>query len=374
LRLFDHSKSFGLWTQVVFHLGTYEHQARVHLIDRDRLLGGETALVQIHLDNPCVVQYNDRFVIRSTSSDITFGGGEIIDPAPLRHRRRTAKVIEHLEKISKGKMGELIASEVLKRRSPLSAEEAAEILNVSTAEVETEVSQNSGEKLVPYSSEGKLYIAAREDRDKLAEKIQTLLSNHHKRHPLDEKGRTTEEMMGTFGIGRASSAEVVFRLMLEDLESNKKIKRVGNTWALGGHTVSIGEKQKSDIEFVENYLMACNLSIPLLADLAEKAGAHGIKEDEVKQILAYLVSSGKVYTHDGEHVHASHVDRARKTLLKALAGKPNGLGVAQFRDLINGNRKICLLLLGMYDSEGIVGRVGDVRVLTKKGRELAEKN
>jgi hypothetical protein len=42
--------------------------------------------------------------------------------------------------------------------------------------------------------------------------------------------------------------------------------------------------------------------------------------------------------------------------------------VAGFRDLVSGNRKICLLLYTLFDGEGITERRGDVRVITEKGR------
>jgi hypothetical protein len=57
-------------------------------------------------------------------------------------------------------------------------------------------------------------------------------------------------------------------------------------------------------------------------------------------------------------------------LLDALAKNPEGLTVAQFRDLVSGNRKICLLLYALFDSEGITERQGDVRVITDKGKKL----
>jgi hypothetical protein len=42
--------------------------------------------------------------------------------------------------------------------------------------------------------------------------------------------------------------------------------------------------------------------------------------------------------------------------------------VAQFRDLVSGNRKLCLLLFAIFDREGMTQRAGDVRVITEKGK------
>jgi selenocysteine-specific elongation factor len=60
-------------------------------------------------------------------------------------------------------------------------------------------------------------------------------------------------------------------------------------------------------------------------------------------------------------------------LLEYLVEHKEGCTVADFRDLIGGNRKICLLLLNLFDSEGITVRKGDYRHITEKGRKkLAE--
>ncbi|MCK4358405.1 MAG: selenocysteine-specific translation elongation factor, partial [Candidatus Cloacimonetes bacterium] len=64
LNLFQHNRNFEIWTQAVFLLGTYQAQTRIHLIDRNILEPGQAAIVQIHLDPPCIAKYGDRFVIR----------------------------------------------------------------------------------------------------------------------------------------------------------------------------------------------------------------------------------------------------------------------------------------------------------------------
>jgi selenocysteine-specific elongation factor len=59
-------------------------------------------------------------------------------------------------------------------------------------------------------------------------------------------------------------------------------------------------------------------------------------------------------------------------LLRALAEREGGMTVAEFRDLVSGNRKICLALLALYDAEGVTKRDGDLRVLTSSGRKMIQ--
>jgi selenocysteine-specific elongation factor len=52
LEIYEPEVALGHWSQVIFHVGTHEQQARLHLLDKDKLKAGETALVQIHLREP----------------------------------------------------------------------------------------------------------------------------------------------------------------------------------------------------------------------------------------------------------------------------------------------------------------------------------
>ena len=372
LRLFGHSRSFGLWKQVVFHFGTYEQQARVHLIDRNRLSASETGLAQIHLGEPCVAQYGDRFVIRSTSNDTTLGGGEIIDPAPLHHRRRTPKVVESMTKIAEGKLPELVALEIRKRFRPIGHREIADILNTSEAEVRKVVSGPLPQDILRCVSDDEIYLTQKREYDRLREVCLKSIAAFHQRHPLAQKGRTVEELMGILGLAPEPACEAVLGLMLEKLEAEGKLKRIAHSWALVDYTTEIGPEMRRKIELVADFLRNCRMHTPLMFDLISAAGKQSIDRRDLKEILRYLVRKHEAYVLQRNYIHASVVDRCRAMLLRALAERGEGMTVAQFRDLVGGNRRICLLLLGAFDAEGVTNRVGDLRVLTEKGRASIE--
>jgi len=100
---------------VHFYLGTARVVGMVALLDRDLLKPGESTLVQIHLDHPLVAHRQDRFIIRSYSPMTTIGGGQVIDPAPVKHKRFRDEVMAALKELESGekaflmqKLGELI--------------------------------------------------------------------------------------------------------------------------------------------------------------------------------------------------------------------------------------------------------------------------
>jgi selenocysteine-specific translation elongation factor len=65
--------------RIRFHIGTAEMMGYVVLLGQERLRPGESAFVQIRLEEPTLALPGDRFIIRQYSPMITIGGGEILD-------------------------------------------------------------------------------------------------------------------------------------------------------------------------------------------------------------------------------------------------------------------------------------------------------
>jgi len=373
LKLFQNSRSFDkLWNRVIFHLGTYEHQATVHLIDCDRLIGGDTALVQIQLDSVCTTQYGDRFVIRNTSSDTTLGGGTIIDAFPLHHRKRPDRLVNSMSKIAGGKLQELVAAEVRKHFSTITHREVADLLNVSHEKILKVVSNKLPPDIVSYTQNDVMYLIIKKEHDRLVQQLLNRIAAFHKRNSLDKKGPTSDELMSLARIERGSAGESLLRLLLDKLVVDGKLKRVERTWALIDHSVNLDSELKSQASFVARYLNNLNMKTPIMSELVSAVSKVNIDEQRLRNILRYLVEEGTVYLSEGNYLYAPIVDRCRKKLLHALYEQREGITVAGFRDLVNGNRRICLLLLSIYDNEGVTERSGDLRLITEKGVAMVE--
>ena len=87
-----------------------------------------------------------------------------------------------------------------------------------------------------------------------------------------------------------------------------------------------------------------------------------------------LTAQNKLYRTDNSYLHSYVVDESRKKILKFLATNPDGITVAEFRDIVKGNRKICLLMLSIFDKEEIIYRDGDLRKITEKGEKFLLEN
>jgi len=363
VKLFSHRQRLALWSRATLHLGAFEDAVRIHLIDRDALSDRETALVQIHTSRPVVARRGDRFVVRNSSSDQTLGGGEVIDAQPLHHRRRPPKLVRNLHAIAEGDIGEQVAAEIRKHVRAVDHREVADNLNVPATDVLEAWGRLPSDDVKTMVRDGAGYAMVRVRCDAMKQAVRETLAAFHRRNPLVEKGRTVEELMGITGVGQRSAAAAVLRVLLDELKDAGELKLVGRTWALASHNVTISPTVAEAIQFVEDALVRYGMQTPLMSEMIPAAKRRGIGERELEQYLRYLVSEERARFIDGNYIHVSVVDRCRNALVKALEQRPEGMTVAGFRDLVGGNRKICLLLLGYYDEQGITVRHSDLRVL-----------
>jgi selenocysteine-specific elongation factor len=75
-------------------IGTADTGARLHLLDRDRLAPGESAVAQLRLDAPVAAPAREPFVLRLAPPARTIGGGVVLDAAPPRRRARDAALLQ----------------------------------------------------------------------------------------------------------------------------------------------------------------------------------------------------------------------------------------------------------------------------------------
>ena len=370
ITLFPDSPQLSLWTQVVFLMDAFETQARVHLIDTDRLPGGSRALAQVHLFTPCIAQTGDRFVIRTSSGGATLGGGKIIDAAPLHHRRRPPALVSTLSRMAEGALPERMAVEIRKHVAGVSGKYLADALNCALEEIVGAVRDGLPDGIMEYDSDNARFFISRSAAGLLAAAIVDNLRSYHERHPLDNNGRTFDELLGILKIAGGGEGGGFLAAFLSALCAEGTIKKAGHSFALAGHRVSLSPEISDHASRIEGYFKDCRMQTPLAAELAKTARNLGIDGPQLKSILRYLVDSKLLYGVEGSYLHADIVDGCRKKLLAELDTSPEGMTVAQFRDLVSGNRKLCLLLLAIYEREGVTRREGDRRVITDKGRDV----
>lgn len=374
LSLYQNIKKLAVWSNVIFLSGTFKNQAKMHLIDKDKIERGESGIVQLHLSEPCFVLKGDKFIIRDTSGLKTLGGGEVIDSYPLHHKRRTAKLINQLKKIADGDYLEFIYSEVRKRRIPINLQKYAGNFHEHNMEIGDLSKVTLPEDIMMVKTEESIFLMLKNMKEKIVANILQQIGDYHKQNPLVETGKNLEEIIGAVDKIANLTQTSISKSIIDELTSDKKLKKVGNTWSLFNHSPLMNQAEQKQINFVEEYIKKSDKRVSLTSDLLLETDKNGIDEKKLKQILKLLTLQKKLYRIDESYLHYSIVDECKKKLLAYLSSHPEGVTVAKFRDLISGNRKICLLMLNLFDDEGITFRVDNLRKITEKGKELLLEN
>ncbi|MCK7469085.1 MAG: hypothetical protein MZU91_13805 [Desulfosudis oleivorans] len=221
---------------VRLHTGTSEIIARITLLDKDELAPGQKAFAQLILANKDVIVAGDRFVLRSYSPVTTIGGGQIIDPLPLKHKRQNEKIIADLNILQSGSLPERIS--VIMERTGFSGINLRGLnfrLGVNIKKIREALdSLFSSKKAILLDSDDTTVISAY-FYNQLEELIGKNLAAYHQKNPLQE-GISKEQLKET--LGRAISTKL-FNLALRSLGKKETIVSDKDNVRLAGHQVQL---------------------------------------------------------------------------------------------------------------------------------------
>jgi len=364
LFIFRENVTLHLWNQVIFLLGTNRQMVRMHLLDRDVLEKGETALAQIYLPKPIITLLGDKFIIRNSSGNLTLGGGEIIDPYPLHHRRRRKNQIELVEKLSKGELQEIIAVEVRKHPHPVMCKAISDNLNFDEEEITNVIYHDLPGDIVFFQEEKDIILLTKKLKTKLQNKILTGLQEFHKKNPLKKDGKSFQELMGIFGAEQNDVNAKTLKTILAELLDNGKLRKIGKTWILASHQISSDEETNSQIKAIDSFLRNLRKPVDFTGLTAE---FQNIPAQKLTQILEHLLAEKRVFLIQRKYFHSELINRGMQTIIDYLQKNSEaGITVAKFRDLMQCNRANTLILLEHFDNNGITLRKGNYRFLKKK--------
>jgi selenocysteine-specific elongation factor len=374
--LFSDNFQIGLWSKVIFYCGTFECAARMHLLDKDKLEPGETAIVQIHMEKPAVLLNKDKFIIRNSSNTMTMGGGDIIDVQPLHHKKRTPKLIEALQDLADAtlhsdKRINLIKIEIRKLNKPVLVEEISKLLGISDEEVLHECKEDAKQPIKIISANGRKILVNHELHNNYQNQILEILKQYHQKNYILVEGMETKEFYGKLGFAGSESGKLYIDALMSLIAEEGLIKKSGITWTLTDHEVKIDPKTTHHLQWLEQAVLDVGLDKPVESELADLALGQKIKKDHLKMMLRFLGQEGKIKFHEGEFVHSSILDKCKKITLQDLKDKERGINEKEYRVLLNGTKKFSQMILGFLIAEELVYKPTFYIMLTEKGKSAA---
>lgn len=375
ISMFDNDIQIGIWSKAIFYSGTFECMARIHLLDKDVLSQGETAIAQIHLNTPAILINKDSFILRNTSSDQSIGGGTIIDTRPLHHKKRTSRLIKNTKALADAvlhseSLYDLASIELKKESKPMFLGELASLLNKSENDVLKEVLDMDRQDIVYYNPSEK-HILIDKDIDKdYEDKVIAEIGAWHQKFPIFAHGLNDKELSGKLGFAAKQLGQLYTGALLRKVQNDGKIIAVNETWALSGHKVNIDARTRAQIDWVERELKNFGMEKPSVDDLESPALRKNITRDQLKAILVFLSNEKQVIMMDQDFVHVEIAEQAKSMLLAELINKEKGINEKEFRELIGGTRKMIQLLIALYIREGIITKETFYIHITEKGKKL----
>ncbi len=373
IKLFKDGGALPRRANVIFHAGTFKTQARMQLIDKDKLMPGEEAHVQIALSKSGVLFDRDRFIIRNTSSDKTLGGGQIFDVQPLIHRKRTEDLINRMEELSEAVLGDnsivpLMMAELKKQQAPMSLLALSEIIEVSEEELSDACEEVHGSSVMMYKAGSGFIVIDQFLENKFIGIITEFLKAWHQKYPIIESGLSIGELPGKLAMKKTDVNKLYLEQLLNRLKEEKLLDYRNNNWLLHSHKAKIDKKTQEQLDWLEWKVGSYGNQKPTMLEIEQEAREQKINKDRLSMLIQYFVNKKQFYFIDNEVLHADVVDKARKELLKELIRLNKGINEGDFRILINGTKKIVHPLIAIFKNEGLVIQDKFIINITEKGR------
>jgi len=333
-----------------FHLGTARTVAQAVLLDRDELVPGEEAFVQLTFDKPLLSHRGDRFIVRSYSPMLTIGGGIVIDVEPRKHRRFRPEVIQRLSELSAGNLGfwlqKLDELEVARLRD----------LEKLTGTGREELRQGL-EKLAEMGQTEELadqWVATervRSWKQQLPLLVIDYLQRNHLRHGVPRatlQAKIAEKLT-------PKGFEVLLQRAVEEGELEVREELVFSP----GWQPQPTEQEKQILARLEQHFKQQAFQVK---NQNEVLSQLGLTESDTEPYFSYLVLEGRLVRLGPEsYLHADSYKQALTALTEILQQQP-AFTLAQFRDRLNSNRKLVQALLEYFDSCKYTRRTGEERV------------
>ena len=344
-------------TRVHLHLGPREVLARVILLESERLMPGETQVVQFRLESPGVTARGDRFVIRRYSPVVTIGGGIVLDPSPRKHRRLRPDVVAALKGLQTDDPARVIEMRLRAAGADIrSAVDLAREIGVDKAAVVSKLAELVEAGLaVPVNREGDLF-AHTENWEALQEAIVQALRTYHTENPLKAGVRRDELRLQVAGRPPQASYERA----VEGMISGGTVRSQAAQLALADHRIELTEQQEAVRQAIGRLLSTGRAAPPDLNELPAKVGCDAL---EAKSVVEAMQAMGEAVRLEESIVFDPEALRAIEEDLVAYLEVNGSVEVSAFRDLAGTTRKYAVPLLNYFDARGVTTRRGDVRIL-----------
>ena len=325
-------------TRIRFHTGTSEIMGNLILLDRDELLPGDTAAVQVRLDTPVTLVKEDRYVIRSYSPVRTIGGGQILNPIPTKHKRFRTEITDALNDLETMSPEGVIGFHA--RQAGFRGTEHNElrlVTNLPDKKLDTATSALlSRRDLIMVDRERRLYVHA-DTYAYLRQMVLDQLATYHAKNPL-KAGMPREELRSKFPAHiHPKLAPQVLNQMLK----NEELAAEEDTIRLPAHRVSLAVDQSQLREKIVQAYQRGGITPPYFKEICQSLN---VEARDARDVLQLLVEENELIKVK-EDLYFQHgaIDDLKKRLVAFLRDK-GAINTPEFKEMTGASRKYVIPL------------------------------
>lgn len=339
---------------VRLHLGTADVQAVVSILDADRADPGGWVLAQLFLADHVVSVWGQPFVVRSSSGEVTLGGGRVLQPAATRLRRREVAAIDSLEKLAAAGRERCVIAIDLAGYAGVSAGQLVAAAGVTPAEAADHVETLQLSMTIVEMPARGLYTHTRHIGG-VEDKVMTEVARLHAAQPL-ASSHERAAVVAAFDYLPAPLVAAV----LDGLVKAKRLTADGRRVARADFQpkLSVNQRKLRD-KIVEAHRVA-GFEPPEPRSFVNAAGGLAATLPAIYEVACaeglLAAVSPDIY------LHADAVAELGRRVRTLLAGGKSAT-VADIRDALGTSRKFAVPICEFLDRTGLTVRDGDVRRL-----------
>lgn len=338
------------------YYGSDEVLCKAILLDRDKLLAGESCFAQLRIEETIVVKKGDLFVVRYYSPLETIGGGSVLDSNPVKHKRNDKLVLDALSVKEAGDESDIFAllvNEQSKFFTPLDV--IAKKLGITSEEaMQHSLDLISEGRIIKLSDQICIhsdYVAS------VKAETEKILAEFHSKMPLSP-GLPKEEFRNKLAAALRTKDGKSLELVIGYMQEINAIRWDVNTVALPEFKVIYTKEQERLLEELSKAYQAFGCEAPeseqVLKDCKDKTVC--------KQLITSLSNEGKITKLNGQvYMDTVVLNQVLENISRHIK-EYGSITLAETRDMLNTSRKYALQILEYCDSVKLTKLEEDRRV------------
>lgn len=343
---------------IKLYLGARRLQARIHFLDE--AAGDDTGgkrLVQLLLHEPAQVCRGDRFLVQDASESCILGGGQVLNPAAPRARKREPARLEWLRALIEDDPGQTLWHWLAQASEPVDLREFTRKLNLCDVELDALVEHRTGTDTLRLRSASSDWLLAADIWQTWRERMLCQVDDWHARQP-QAWGISRSLLLDVHADSRASATfpQVVLGALLHE----GHLEQSGGRIRRAGFEAAIPPAATAAWEALQPYVQGRGFQLPLLSEIRRDLG---LGTRTLAMTIAIAVQDGRLCQIGPRRVTLPSVLQQIALEICELATEHESFTVIDAKTRLGLGRDLTIEILEYFDALGFTRREDNVRRL-----------